>query len=298
MSMETGGEGAAPTGVEAVADAAVESFAEGTEEAPAEAGATEEEAPSQPPQRFKVKPDGKEEEVDLDTLLKRYELSQASHKRMEEASRLRKEAEAQAAQMKALVEQAKADPGALFKALGVEARGWAEKYLTEQLELELLSPEERELRELRSWRQQQEAERVKKQEEEAQAQKELLSVQAATEIESEVVDALKSSGLKATPRTVARVAEIILASLEGEGPRMKATDALQRLQREYRSDVADHLESLDPETLEREYPSLYAKILEHSARKKAPVPTFERGTGKRNNEATRKPKSWDEWLKD
>lgn len=298
MTMESGADGAGTS------DAGESSLVlEGLEGAGEETGdevleGLEGGEPESAPRKFKPKVDGKEVEVDEATLLKDYELRQASHKRMEEASRLRKEAETERAQLKALLAQAKEDPRVLFQALGLEARPWAERLLTEQLELDLLSPEEKELRELRAFKAAQEAERVKKAKEDEEAQKSALAEQAGLEIESEVVDALKNSGLKPTPRTVARVAEMILASLEGEGPRMKATDALERLQREYRSDVADHLESMDPETLAVEYPSLYQKILEHSAKRKPTVPTFERGTGKRNNDAARKPKSWDEWLKD
>jgi len=80
---------------------------------------------------------------------------------------------------------------------------------------------------------------------------------------------------------------------------MKASDALARLTPEYRADVAEMLEAQDPETLEREYPSLYKKILHHAANKKAPVPSFQKGVGnQKSSSRPTKPKTWDDWIKD
>ena len=72
--------------------------------------------------RHKVKVDGEELEVDEATLLKDYQLARASHARMQEAARLRQEAEAQVAQIRALAEQTRQDPRTIFKALGLEIK--------------------------------------------------------------------------------------------------------------------------------------------------------------------------------
>jgi len=274
---------------------------EGTEATEVTADETiEEGAPEGPaPRKHKVKVDGQEIEVDEETLLKDYQLSRASYARMQDAARIRQEAEAQVEQIRALAEQTRQDPRTIFKALGLDARAFAEALLTEEIENELLSPEEKELRELRAWRARQESESEAQKKKSEQEAAEALTQQAGVEIESEIVDALKSSGLRATPRTVARVAEMILASLDGEGPRMKAADALQRLQPEYRSDVVEMLEAQDPETIETEYPSLYAKILKHAANKaNAPVPSFQKGVGKKKTTSAPRAKTWDELMKD
>lgn len=301
MSMEeTGGEAALMDVPEGDNEAGGETT-EGTEGEGAAGTSPDDAAAEAFLRKFKVKVDGEELEVDEQTLLKDYELKQASHKRMEEAARLRKQAQEESSQIKALLAQAKEDPSVVLKALGLEPRQWAESLLTKQLELELLSPEERELRELREFKKRQEDERTQIEQERAKKKQQELTLQAEAEIESEVVDALKASGLKPTPRTVARVAEIILASLEAEGPRIKATDALTRLQREYRADVVDHLESLEPATIEKEFPSLYKKILEHESKKQPQMPSFKRGVGTKPSNAkggVPKPKSWDDWLPD
>lgn len=257
------------------------------------------EAPVAEARKFRVKIDGKDVEVDEQTLLNDYQLSKASYARMQQAAELRREAEDQIAQIRELAAQTKQDPRTLFKALGLDARAFAEALLTEELENELLTDEERELRDLRAWKQRQETDTQTKKQKDEQAAAEALTHEAAVEIELEILDALKTSGIKATPRTVARVAEMILASLESEGPRMKASDALARLTPEYRADVAELLEAQDPETIERDYPSLYKKILNHAANKSSgTVPTFSRGIGTKKTQSTpAKAKTWDEWMK-
>ena len=248
--------------------------------------------------RHKVKVDKEEFDVDEATLIRDYQLAKASYAKMQEAATMRQQAEEQIAQVRALAESTKQDPRALFKALGLDARAFAEALLTEELENELLSPDEKELRDLRAWKSKRDADETSRQTKEREKEAEALTQQAGAEIESEIVDALKSSGMKATPRTVARVAEMLLASLDGEGQRMKASDALQRLQPEYRADVAELLEAQDPETLEREYPSLYKKILNHAATKSSAVPAFERGIGQKKQASAPRAKTWDELMKD
>lgn len=288
--METAGEG---EGI----DTGVESDAQDTTEL--EAGETQDVGRNEPAPRktYKVKVDGEETDVDEETLLRDYQLAKASHSRMQQAAALRQQAEDQIAQIRALADQTRQDPRTLFKALGLDARAFAEALLTEELENELLSPEEKELRELRAWRKKQDEESAASKRESEQKEAQALAQTAGVEIESEIVDALKTSGLKATPRTVARVAELILASLEGEGPRLKASDALQRLTPEYRADVVELLESQDPETLEREYPSLYKKILQHAANKSsAPVPSFQKGIGTKKTASAPRAKTWKELM--
>lgn len=288
----TEGAGAEPAGIEAPQSTEpLEVEGDGLEGVEAE--------PAVEKRRHKVKIDGEEVEVDDDTLLRDYQLAKASHKRMQEAAETRKQAEEQIAQIRALAEQTRQDPRNLFKALGLDAKQFAEALLAEELENELLSPEEKELRELRNWKKQNEMERAEKEEAEKKRKAEELALQAGAEIESEIVDALKVSGIKATPRSVARVAEMMLASLGGDGPRLKASDAISRLTPEYRADVVDLLESMEPGTLETEYPSLYKKILNHASTKNSAVPTFKRGIGQQSSAAkSSKPKSWEDWLPD
>jgi len=251
------------------------------------------------PVKYKVKVDGEEIEVDQETLLRDYQLSKASHKKFQEAARAREEAESTLAQVRELAAQAKNDPSVLFKALGLDARQYAETLLIRELEESLLSDEEKELRDHRAFRKKLEDENKLKEKSQQEARQSALVQQAGEQIEEEIVSALQSSGLKPTPRTVARVAEMLLASMDEQGSRMKATDALQRLHGEYRSDVVELLEGQDPEVIEKEYPSLYKKILSHAQKKvSAPVPTLQRGVGSKQTSTKPKAKSIDDWLND
>ena len=269
-----------------------------TEETAPEGVEEADEAPAPEARRYKVKVDGQEVEVDEATLLKDYQLAKASHARMQQAAQLRADAESQIAQVRALAEQTKQDPRSLFKALGLDARAFAEALLTEEIENELLTDDEKDYRRLKAWEKKHQEEISQRQKKEQLEKAEALTQQAGDEVESEIVDAFRSRGIQPTPDLVASVAELMEASLNGEGPCMKASVAIERLAPEQRRRAVNWLDTQDPETLEREYPSLYKKILQHAANKSSSVPAFERGIGQKKQASAPRAKTWEELMKD
>lgn len=224
------------------------------------------------PRRFKVKVDETEEDVSEEELLKGFQMAKSSDKRFKEAAQLRKEAEKEKQQIQDLLKQVKDNPD-LLEQLGIDLDGYSEKRMLRNLERSLKTPEELELEELR-------AERQKRLTHQQRAQQEAEFHQASEQIDNEIFESLSSAGLKATPRLVARLAEQMLASLDDDGNRMKASDAFARVRNDYKSDVSELLENLTPEQLASEYPSLVKKLRDYSisqAQQQA-VPTFRSGT--------------------
>jgi hypothetical protein len=227
--------------------------------------------PSALPPKIKVKVDGQDLEVSQEDLVRDYQMRQASQKRFQEAAQLKQEAQQQ---MEAL-KFARENPIEFFRATGVNAKEFAEKVLLQELEESMLSPEEKELRELRNYKsklEQQEQQRLTLQQEQ---QRLALEEQTAQEIENEILEVLTASNLKPTPRNIAKCAEYLLASLDEKGNRMHAKDAFQRVQTNTRKEVAEHIASLTPEEIESQFPEFYKSLLKHSANKgkvSLPVP--------------------------
>jgi len=162
--------------------------------------------------KIKIKVDGEEseEEIDLDDeeqLRYHLQMSKASKKRMGEAL----EAKKRAADIVKAFEQ---DPANVLKRLGPKGREIAEQYLLEQIQDQMLSDEEKELRDLRKFKEEkvksdQENEEKKKKDAEAEQTK-----RYREHYEGVFVDALKQTKLPKTDRIVRDMAELQYKSLE------------------------------------------------------------------------------------
>jgi hypothetical protein len=155
-------------------------------------------------EKVKYKLDGKEveEEVQFDELVSHYRKGKAADQRFQEAAKTRKQAED-------ILQAFQSNPAQAMKLLGVDAREFAEDYLSKVLEEELLSPEQREAKtlkaELEKYRKQEalqkEAEEKKKFETQVEAEKQRYS--------SLIMDALKFEGIPPGAKSVARMATLL-----------------------------------------------------------------------------------------
>lgn len=93
--------------------------------------------------KYKVKVNGEEIEVDEDELTRGYQIRKASDKAFQEAAEMRKKADAF---FNALKDDNKL--GEILQALGKDPRAMAENYLAQVLEYEMLSPEQKRIKEL------------------------------------------------------------------------------------------------------------------------------------------------------
>jgi hypothetical protein len=132
--------------------------------APPAAANDDKEKPAPPgPQKYKVKIDGKEQEVTLDELQRGYQLRATSDKRLQEASELEKK-------LQSVLQVIQSDTGAALKAAGltdeqvesfaVQLIAGRQRAWMEQEKLKNATPEEQELHRLRKleadWKKQQE----------------------------------------------------------------------------------------------------------------------------------------------
>lgn len=218
--------------------------------------------PPDQPKKHRVKVDGQELEVPEEELLKDYELRRASYMRMQQATERSKQADQVEKHYKELLTQFKSDPWKLFEALQIDPDLEAEQRLLKKLEREMMSPEQKALYEKEQHlsareREIKEFEELKKQHEEslAKQEQEELTYKAVQEIDTEIGEVLKATGKAPTPRTVARVAEIMLAHLDNEdGERLGADKALGIFENEMKGEIESYLSSLTPEQLVQALP--------------------------------------------
>lgn len=167
------------------------------------------------PSKHRVKVNDQEVDVDYDELVRGYQKGRSADQRYQEAAKLRKEAQDvqdafNAGDFKSLSEKLKIPQGRL--------REMSENYLIELLKFDQLSePEKRALiaeRERDELKTEREAEKAKREGDEATR----IADQAAEFIDVALGDAIRASGQKVTPITVARIAAYLQASLsQGDG---------------------------------------------------------------------------------
>lgn len=180
---------------------------------------------------YKVKIDGNEVDVDEDELLKGYQSTKSAQQRFNEAAMMRKQAEE-------FIKLAKADPKKLLTHpdIGLDLQAFANAILQEQLEEQLLSPEEKELRDTK--RKLAEFEAAQRQAEEARQQEELdkytqMYEQQYTE---KIIGALETSGLPKTEYTVKKIAEKMLIAAE-HGFDVEPADVIEFVKNDYMNDI-------------------------------------------------------------
>jgi len=163
-------------------------------------------------ERFKYTIDGEdvEEEIDFsdkEGLKKRFQMGHAAQKRM---------AEAKAAKSKAyeIVKAFEEDPANVFRRLGPKGREAAEKFLLEQIQDDMMSPEEKDYRTTKSKLAKYEAQEAKAKEEAEKSEVSAKENKYAQDFQATIISALDKSGLPKTPELVKRMAGIMSKNLE------------------------------------------------------------------------------------
>lgn len=223
-------------------DAPTESFAD----QPAETSA-------QSTERRRVKIDGIEQEIDVDSVLKDYQKYKSSEKRFQEAAALRKEAQAEREIINQVLNRAQSGDLSWLKGLVPDdkIRGWAEQELLQHLDWEQKPEMEREAITAKR-----ERDELKRQLEELNQTKEKeesskLEEQVYQEVEQDIIAAIKEMGtdIKITPLFVQRMAEYMQASLEASNDphAMPAKKAADKSLRRLKSEAQELLGILSPE---------------------------------------------------
>lgn len=197
-------------------------------------------APAQEaPRKIKVKTniDGVEqfEELTEEELSRHYQLSKASSKRFEEGAAMRKQGQE-------VIDLFK-DPQKLVNGLSKlgysdeQIQTLAEEFLYGRLKLAQMTPEQKELFELKNWRQRKEIEEKQAKANQEKQANDAKITQLRGAIEKDVIFALENSAVPPTPQNVWRMADKLRVNLQ-RGINVNAKEAAemvyQDLIREYR----------------------------------------------------------------
>jgi hypothetical protein len=197
-------------------------------------------------ERFKYKIDGEdiEEEIDLndkESLRQRLQKGYAADKRMSEA---------RAAKQKALdiVKQFEEDPANVFKRLGPKGREAAEKFLLEQIQDDMLSPEEKDMRMTKAELAKYQAKEAKAKEDAEKSEMSVREKKYADDFQATIIGALEKAGLPKKPELVKRMAKLLSDNL-ANGLELTADDLAGLVKSDKTSEIKALIQGLDGDQL-------------------------------------------------
>ncbi len=215
---------------------------------------------------YKVMVDGREEEVDEDTLKGGYAHNRAAAKRMEEASLLKKQSLDKQAELAEAIRVWQNDPKQIFKKLNIDPRAFAEQLINEELEDALMDPRDKKLRDYeREHTQRSEAERTQREQYEAQ-QEQAKVEQYLNDISNEIVQEADAIGIprQYAQETVKRAAYYMDVAFQS-GYNVTVKDVMGQVKKDFQTETKSLLGSITPEQM-KEYlgEDVYRNILKSS----------------------------------
>ena len=198
--------------------------------------------------KVRVKIDGAEREITLQQALRDYELRAASHKRLEEAAKTRKEIEAERQQMRQVVELLRDPAGLLSLAteMGVDPRA-----LAQHLQRELETPED--VKRLRDIERREKALRDREESEKRAREQARLDAEtraARERYQREFTEAAAAEGLPKSPEVISRMARLMSASMDAGTP-ITAAEAAASVAEELQGEMGSLLSKADEASLRR-----------------------------------------------
>jgi hypothetical protein len=185
-------------------------------------------------------------ELSESEVIKRAQMAESAQQRYQEAAQMRKQAEA-------ILQNIRENPIAAMQELGIENfRDQAEQWLYSELQRDMMDPKDRELEELRQYRQQQED--ARKQAEESkrttaeQQQMQQLQKKYEAEYEQQFISALETVDLPRDAETVADVAALMDQALRN-GYEIDAQTAAELVRDRYQAKLKSAVSKLKGESL-------------------------------------------------
>jgi len=166
--------------------------------------------------KYKAKVDGKDLDIDYDELVRGYGHNSAANARMREAAELKKAAESREKALMDNIYGWKENPTAAFEALeklGIDVDSISHERVLKKMQLEMMSPEEREAYDMRQELQKYKSREAK--EAEAKRQQEILDMRqkSATQLENGILDYLQGKP-NISPAVVGRAVDAMIAAAE------------------------------------------------------------------------------------
>ena len=250
-------------------------------------------------EKFKITVDGQDFEEELDwnnkeDIKRRLQMARAAEKRMAEA----KTAKNQAFD---IIKAFEADPASVLERLGPKGREVAEKFLLKQIQDDMMSPEEKEMRmtklELAKYKEQEAKDKAEK---ETRAQSEV-EFRYAQEYQNTIIQALEKSKLPKSPDLVKAMAGLMAKSLD-QGLELSADDLVYEIKKARTSELRAIIADADGEQLIEMFGSDIANKIRKSDLKKLQEKqgqVFQAGRPSSQGGAPRgrdqKPKSLEQW---
>jgi len=225
---------------------------------------TQEAAKQEAARRLKLKVRGREMELDEGEVIRRAELAEGAEQKFQEAAQLRKQAEQ-------FFQTLLSDPMSVLThpelADKIKFRELAENYLSQELQKEMLSPEQRELQELRDYRQKQQkaTEDAQKEQLTRTQQQEMAKLQqrAAQEYDVKISEVLQQSDLPKNAHTVKRVAEMLYNALQ-KGYDLDVQTAVDMVREGYMTEISSLVGGLEgPSLIKALGPDIVKKLRKH-----------------------------------
>lgn len=249
--------------------------------------------------KFKYKADGAEVEEELDDaeIGNRLSLAKAAQKRMQEASNVQK-------QTRAFYEALQKDPLSVLtdpKVMGSEKfQQLAEKFLSQKLAEQMLTPEERAMRDKEERLAKYEQEEAKRNEEANQAKAQQLEAHYAKQYEQTIMTALQTSNLPKNPFTVKRMAELMQKNIQ-HGLDLEPQALAQLVKEDYQSELRQLINGAEPEAILGMFgEDISNKIRKHDLSKfqaKNPAPKPTGPSAPQENKQKMSPREYTEYLK-
>jgi hypothetical protein len=245
--------------------------------------------------RFRLQDGERVEEVDEQELVRRAQKAWAAERRFQEAHKTRQ-------QVEYLIKTLK-DPQHLWTALqhlGHDPKKVAEQYLLQQIEEDLLTPEQRKVRDAERIIQEREVEKQQREQQEKQQRHSQLMSQYSEEYSQQIVGTLEKSGLPKSPETVKKMAEYMLIGLE-RGVRLAPEDVVPMVRNYFMRQISellgqtegDTLLSLLGEPVQKKFQEAMLRRLKPAGE---PVPPGEQPPPNPENAESNKPKlSMEDW---
>jgi hypothetical protein len=194
--------------------------------------------------KFKLKFGKQEREMTEKELITHAQKGWASDEKFQQAAKASKEVDE-------FLNRMKSDDGAFdefIKFLGKDPDDIYKKRLGESLKKKVMTPEQRELEEMRNKVKKFEEGEKSKKEAEHKKHMEELQTKYEQQYDKEMSDAIMKSGLPKTPRTVKRIAEVMYKSLKN-GYDLPWDIAVSVAKEEYQNDLKEMFGSADGESL-------------------------------------------------